>query len=100
MSLPTSGVANPEEWLAKAKLVQRIAGGGRTHTFGLRRAGAKLKTPRRLPTQRHRSLARQARFRGMGMGRNKPESRRMNVTFSSSRGGNRHEHELSILVTS
>jgi hypothetical protein len=68
------GVANPEEWLAKAKLVQRIADGGRTHTFAVRRPGAKLKTcPSTNAATSSSPTAR--RFRGMGTERrrDKPE---------------------------
>src|SRR5207245_1345725 len=68
--------------------------GGRTHTFGVRRAGAKLKTRAVLPTQRHCPLARQTDSEEWERGTSL-KSRRMNVTFSSSRHGNRHEHELS-----
>jgi hypothetical protein len=58
------------------------AGGGRTHTFGVRHAGSKLRNLGRLPTQRHRLLARQADFRGMKMGATSLKSRKDDCTFS------------------
>jgi hypothetical protein len=60
-----------EDWKYE-KSAAGEAGGGRTHTFGVRRAGAKLKpTP---STNAAMSSSRtERRFRGMGVGKQSPK---------------------------